>query len=69
MGRGLPSHFESGVWEETGSVAECAHLSVSVPGNGSSSLQHFTAPQFCQVQPWVGIWGTRTVTTQLDLGL
>lgn len=40
--RGLPSHFECGVWEEAGSVAECAHLSVSVPGNGSPSSLHST---------------------------
>lgn len=42
MGRGLPSHCESGVWEEAGSAAECAHLGASVPGNGSPSSLHST---------------------------
>lgn len=41
-GGGLPSHCEPGVWEEAGSVAECAHLGASVPGNGSPSSLHST---------------------------
>lgn len=53
-GGGLP--VRSGVWEGT----ECAYLSVCVPGMGllGPFIQHFTAPQFWAVWPWMGVGGT-----------